>query len=313
MVNPAATVESTDQSTDRWPPYDGISEREYPFEPNFVDTDGGHRMHYVDEGEGHPVVMVHGNPTWSYYYRNLIRRVSTTHRTVAPDHIGCGLSDKPTDDDYDFTLAQRVDDLDAFLSNVVPEGKLTLVMHDWGGMIGMRWATEHPERIEKLVLMNTAAFPLPDSKRLPFSLWLVRNTRLGGFLVDRFNAFSRGAARFCVTDAMSDEVAAGYTAPYQRREDRIATLRFVEDIPLEPGDPGYDLVAETEQKLNLFEDHPILIGWGLKDFVFDVHFLNRWKEIYPDADYAEFRDAGHYVLEDREVELGRKIADFVDS
>lgn len=292
------------------PTLPGLDRDEYPFSANFVDVDG-HRMHYVDEGSGHPVVMVHGNPTWSFYYRNLIKDLRGDFRTLAPDHIGCGLSDKPGDDDYDFTLRQRVADFDRFIDATVDDDRLTLIVHDWGGMIGMRWATENPERIERLVITNTAAFHLPDSKRLPVALWLVRDTPVGKFLVDRFNAFSRGAARFCVTDNMSDTVAAGYKAPYQKREDRLATLRFVEDIPLKPEDPGYDLITETADKLSLLRERPILIGWGRKDFVFDDAFLERWQEIYPDAEYAIYPDAGHYVLEDRARELGARIEAFM--
>ena len=288
-----------------------ISASEYPYASNYLEVDGGHRMHYVDEGDGEPVIMIHGNPSWSFYYRNLIGRLSGEFRSIAFDHIGCGLSDKPDEDEYDYIFRRRLDDLDAFLSEVVDEEELNLVMHDWGGMIGMAWAVRNPERVKSLVLLNTAAFHLPESKRLPMSLWLARNTGLGAFLVKRFNAFSRGAVRFCVTDKMSDEVARGYRAPYEGRQDRIATLRFVQDIPLEPGDRGYELVSETEEKLSSLSDRPILIGWGHKDFVFDSHFLERWRQIYPDAEYVEYPDAGHYVLEDRSEELGGEIERFL--
>lgn len=290
-----------------------ISASEYPFSSNYFEVNGAHRMHYVDEGEGKPVVMIHGNPSWSFYYRNLIQRLRSDVRTIAPDHIGCGLSDKPGDEDYEYTLSRRVADLDAFLSEVVAGEKVTLVLHDWGGMIGMAWAVRNPERVERIVLLNTAAFHLPDSKRLPLSLWLARNTRVGAFLVNRFNAFSRGAVRFCVTEKMSDEVAQSYTAPYSSPKDRIATLRFVQDIPLKPGDLGYELVSETEAKLPSLSDRPILIGWGHQDFVFDAHFLDRWRQIYPDAQYVEYPDAGHYVLEDRSEELGAEIATFLNA
>ena len=288
-----------------------ISSDEYPFAPNYVEVPGGHRMHYIDQGSGHPVVMVHGNPSWSFFYRNLVRRLSGDFRTLAVDHIGCGLSDKPGDDDYDYRIARRVEDLGHFIDEVVGDEKITLVLHDWGGMIGMNWAVHNPERVERLVLMNTAAFHLPETKRLPFSLWLARNTGVGAFLVNRFNAFSRGAVRFCVTEKMSPEVAQGYTAPYSTPDARIATLRFVQDIPLKPDDPGYDLVSYTENHLHQLADRPIFIGWGHRDFVFDAHFLERWRQIYPDARYAEYPDAGHYVLEDRPEELGTEIEDFL--
>ncbi len=294
----------------------GVTPEEYPFTPRFHEVHGGHQMAYVDEGDPDaPVlVMVHGNPTWSYYYRHLIRAVDGDYRAIAVDHIGCGHSDKPTDDDYDYTLERRVDDLESLLNARVPEGPVTLVLHDWGGMIGMAWAARHPDRVRRLVLMNTAAFHLPDNKRFPLRLWLARDTGVGSFLVNRFNAFSRGATRFCVTEKMPDEVARGYEAPYAAGpEDRIATLRFVQDIPLKPEDRAYSVVSETEAALPSFADRPIFMGWGLKDFVFDVHFLRRWQEFFPDATVVEYPDAGHYVIEDRRDDLIRRIQDFLQA
>ena len=293
---------------------DGVSPAEYPFSPRFHTLPGGHQMAYLDEGDpaGHPVVMVHGNPTWSYFYRHLIRGLGDSVRSIAVDHIGCGHSDKPGDDAYDYTLSQRVDDLERLLDELVPEGPVTLVLHDWGGMIGMSWAARHPERVARLVLMNTAAFHLPETKRFPLRLWLARDTGVGSLLVNKFNAFSRAATHFCVTEKMSPEVARGYEAPYASSQaDRIATLRFVQDIPLKPADRAYPVVTATQDALPTFADRPILIAWGYKDFVFDVNFLARWKEIYPDARFIEYPDAGHYILEDRRDDLIPQLVDFI--
>ena len=123
--------------------------------------------------------MLHGNPTWSFYYRNLVLALRDSHRCIVPDHIGCGLSDKPPTTLYDYSLKSRIDDLEALLDSLGLRENLTLVVHDWGGMIGMGFAARHPERIKRIVASNTGAFPLPESKRLPWSLWLGRNTRLG--------------------------------------------------------------------------------------------------------------------------------------
>ena len=292
-------------------PVPGVSASEYPFASHYHQVEGDHAMHYVDEGQGDAVVMVHGNPTWSFYYRNLIKRLRGDYRTIAPDHIGCGFSDKPDDEDYEYTLARRVADLDSLLSALVPEEKLTLVLHDWGGMIGMAWAVENPDRVGRIVLLNTAAFHLPESKKFPLPLWLARDTRVGAMLVNRFNAFSRGATRFAVTEKLSKEVAQGYEAPYASSDSRIATLRFVQDIPLKPEDRAYQVVSQTQENLAQFTNRPIFIGWGYKDFVFDVKFLERWREIYPDADYVEYPEAGHYVLEDRRDDLPERIEEFL--
>src|SRR3954451_972344 len=155
---------------------------------------GGLRLHYLDEGDGEPVVMVHGNPTWSFYYRHLVEALSPSHRVIVPDHIGCGLSDKPDDSRYAYTLASRVDDLDALLDSLDVKRDITLVVHDWGGMIGFAYAVRHPGRIARLVVMNTAAFHMPAAKSLPRALWLCRDTPVGTWMVRGLNAFARGTA-----------------------------------------------------------------------------------------------------------------------
>ena len=163
----------------------------YPFESNWLDI-AGFRMHYLDEGprDAPIILMVHGNPTWSFYYRNLVLALRDRYRCIVPDHIGCGLSVKPASDQYPYTLEQRISDLTALMEHIEPQTPVHLIVHDWGGMIGFGWATERPEMIGKMVVANTAAFPLPEEKKLPSALWLVRNTRLGALLVQGLNAFS---------------------------------------------------------------------------------------------------------------------------
>lgn len=256
-------------------------------------------MHYLDEGSGPVVVMVHGNPSWSFYYRKLVQRLSETHRCIVPDHIGCGLSDKPTDDTYAFTLEQRISDLDQLLSQVCPDEPVIMVVHDWGGMIGTSWATRNHDRIKGLVVLNTAAFHMPSDKSLPWQLFLARNTSLGSLLVRGFNAFSVGASVIgCTRKPMPSAIKKAYQAPYDSWNNRIATLRFVQDIPLEPGDSGYDIVSKTSDSLALFQETPTFIGWGLKDVVFDETFLRVWKTKFPNATTVEVPDGGHYILED---------------
>lgn len=269
----------------------------------------GHQMHYLDEGSGDPVVMVHGNPSWSFYYRNLVTTLSKTNRCIVPDHIGCGLSDKPSDEAYSYTLSQRVDDLTTLLDEAGVTERVTLVVHDWGGMIGMAWASRHRERVARLVILNTAAFPMPQSNGLPFALRLTR-TPLGSLLVRGLNAFSAGAARLCFERPTSDEVRRAYRAPYDSWSNRIATLRFVQDIPLSQSDPGYDIVADVERGLSRFADVPTLLCWGAKDFVFNDSFYARWKEVMPHAEFHYFEDCGHYVLEDAREEIDQLTLDF---
>jgi pimeloyl-ACP methyl ester carboxylesterase len=290
-----------------------VSEELYPFEPHWLTLPSGHRMHYVDEGprDAPVVLMLHGNPTWSFYWRRLISALRLSHRVIAPDHIGCGKSDKPGDDTYSYRLAQRVEDIEALVEQLGLQG-ITLAVHDWGGMIGMGWAHRHPDLVARLVVLNTAAFPMPSTKRLPASLWLARDTKAGALLVRGFNAFARGATRLAVTRVkLPKEVRDGLCAPYDSWDHRRAVLRFVQDIPLEESDPSFSLVRDVGEHLHQFNDRPVLICWGDRDFVFDDHFLRVWKTALPDAEIHQFPDCGHYVLEDAPEEIEQLVLRFL--
>jgi haloalkane dehalogenase len=284
----------------------------YPFTSHYLET-RGLRLHYLDEGprDAPPVLMLHGNPTWSFYYRNLVIALRGRFRCIVPDHVGCGLSDKPSDDVYDYRLKSRVQDIATLVDHLGLDRPLTMVVHDWGGMIGFAWAVDHPERVERTVILNTAAFPLPKDKKMPAALSLARDTALGAYLVRHFNAFSAIAARIGFKKPVSREVRRGYTLPYDSPENRIATLKFVQDIPLSKQDPGYDILHNTAKQLHLFADKPCLIAWGEKDFVFDEPFLNTWLEYYPHAEIHRFPDCGHYILEDGGPALIDTIATFM--
>ncbi len=290
-----------------------VSSALYPFAEHWLELDQGVRMHYVDEGPATaPVVlMLHGNPTWSFYWRRLIEALAPTHRVIAPDHIGCGKSDKPDDDVYPYRLARRIADIETLVETLGLRD-LTLMVHDWGGMIGFGWAHRHPDRVARLVVLNTAAFGLPASKRLPASLWLARNTWVGSVLVRGFNAFARGATWMAVTRRpLAREVSEGLCAPYDNWANRRAVLRFVQDIPLRPGDPGFEILAEVGDSLEQFDDRPVLICWGDRDFVFDHHFLAVWQRKLPHARVHRFADCGHYVLEDAGEEIEALVRDFL--
>jgi haloalkane dehalogenase len=286
--------------------------RHYPFTGNFLAL-GGLRYHYLDEGSGPPVIMVHGNPSWSFYYRNLTLALANRYRCIVPDHIGCGLSDKPGDDCYDYTLSQRVDDLERLLDHLGLTENITLVLHDWGGMIGMAYAVRHPERIRRLVILNTAAFHLPKTKPFPPALRICRDSAIGAFLVRGFNAFSLAASYVgCKRNPMTPELRRLYRLPYNSWKNRIATLRFVQDIPLTPGDRNYDLVSAISAGIDQFRDLPMLIIWGELDFVFDRHFRDEWQRRFPKAEVHSFAEAGHYILEDLQETVVPMIAGFLD-
>lgn len=287
-------------------------EKELPFKRNFINRNG-HQYHYVNEGQGSPVVMIHGNPSWSFYYRNLVKSLSENHQCIVPDHIGCGLSDKPDDEGYDYTLANRIDDLEALLDHLDVKENITLVVHDWGGMIGMGFAARFPDRIKRLVILNTGAFHLPKTKKLPAALWLGRNSMLGTLLVRGFNAFSGIASIIGVKrKPMAKDIRQAYVSPFNSWKNRISTLRFIQDIPLKSGDRNYQLVTDIAGSLEQFKQLPMLICWGLKDFVFDKHFLDEWQQRFPEAKVHAFDDCGHYILEDASEEVVPLIRQFLN-
>jgi haloalkane dehalogenase len=270
----------------------------YPFKSHSMDL-MGLKYHYVDEGNGEPVVMVHGNPTWSFYYRELIKSLSGRYRTIAPDHIGCGLSDMPPPSQYNYTLQTRIDDLDQLIGTLTGPQKITLILHDWGGMIGMAYALRHPQKISRLIVLNTAAFLPPDAKKIPLRLHLIRNSGpLAAIAVLGFNLFALGALYMASQRGLAREVKRGLTAPYNCWKNRIATLKFVQDIPLGEKDPSYMLVQQTGEQLHILSKLPMLICWGEHDFVFDSDYLAEWQRRFPNAEVHRFPDAGHYVLED---------------
>ena len=281
----------------------------YPFTGTYRNVNG-FQMHALDEGSGDTVIMLHGNPTWSFYFRNLVLGLRDAHRVLVPDHIGCGLSEKPDEKSYEYTLRRRVDDLAALIEQAGVRGRITLLMHDWGGMIGMAYAARFPERIGRLVLLNTAAFHLPKAKKLPRTLWLCRKTPLGDFFIRDTGLFTSVLARLAVCRPMEQKVREGYLLPYRAAQDRTGLLRFVQDIPLAPGDTSYDLVSEVQAKLPEFRHTPTLILWGDRDFVFDHHFLAEWRKFLPSAEVHQFPNAGHYVLEDAGAEILPLIRDF---
>lgn len=281
----------------------------YPFTSNYFDL-GGTTMHYLDEGprEAPVVVMVHGNPTWSFYWRTLIPQISKTHRVIVPDHIGCGFSDKPQN--YPYTLEQHVTNLEKLLAHLDVHN-ITLVMHDWGGGIGSGYATRHPENIKAMVVTNTSAFFRPV---LYWGIKLARLPILGDILIRGFNAFLLAAFVMGTSQSkrFNKAIRAGYLHPYRNWHDRIAILRFVQDIPMNVSHPTRQTINEIENKLQLLNEKPMLIFWGVDDPVFTTEaFLAGWIEHFPDAEVYELENAGHFVIEDAHERILPRITSFL--
>jgi len=279
----------------------------YPFASHTLSLDGC-RYHYVDEGRGEPLLLVHGNPTWSFYWRSVILGLRDRYRLVAPDHIGCGLSDKPQD--YPYLLAQHVENLKQLVAKLDLRN-ITLLAHDWGGAIGLGAAVDMPERFARIVLFNTAAFRCPT---MPQRIRVCRMPMLGPLAVRGFNAFAR-AALWMATEKparFTPDVCAGLLAPYDSWAHRVAIQRFVEDIPMHAGHPSYTTLLHLEERLPTLAGKPISLIWGMRDWCFTPAMLERFREIFPSAETHCFEDAGHYVVEDAHERIVPLVADFLE-
>lgn len=278
-------------------------EKAYPFRSNFLQF-GNHNLHYVDEGTGQPMLMLHGNPTWSFYYRNLIQTFSPKFRTIVPDHMGCGMSDKPQE--YEYSLETHIQNAYRLI-RFLDLKNIVLIVHDWGGAIGFGLVTRYPELFDRIVILNTAAYPDAD---IPKRINLLRQGKFGEWLTRKFNLFAWPATFMTTEKKLPKAIKEAYLLPYDSWENRVAVARFVQDIPMEKEHKTYQTMAEIESKLHTLS-HPKLILWGGKDFCFNQHFFERWLEIYPGASAHWYAKAGHYVLEDALEDVSGRIWEFV--
>ncbi len=255
------------------------------------------------------IVMVHGNPTWSYYYRRLISLLAAYHRVIVIDHLGCGLSDKPQD--YDYCLENHIGNLEALLDHL-GVGSFSMVVHDWGGAIGVGVAIRKDAALQRLMVLNTAAF---RSQRIPFRISVCRWPLLGEFLVRACNGFAGPAIFMATTKKMSKEVAGSYLAPYDSWRNRVAVAAFVRDIPLSPRHPSYKTLKSVERGFEVLQKRklPMLICWGGKDFCFNKEFYDEWCRRFPHAQSHYFHESGHYILEDSFDEIAPLAKDFFRS
>ena len=281
---------------------------EYPFESHFFDVGDGVKMHYLDEGprSDEAVVMFHGNPTWSFYFRNVVQALRGGMRCIVPDHVGMGLSDKPAK--YPYQLARRIGDVQKLIAHLGLK-RIHLIVHDWGGAIGMGVATRAADATGRIVILNTAAFP---DENIPGRISVCRWPVIGSLLVRGFNGFAGPAVSMAVTKPLPPAVREGLLAPYRSWADRVAVHQFVRDIPMEPEHPTLPLLQQIGVDLAWLKAKPVLIGWGGKDFCFNDHFFERWKQFFPQAETEHYADAGHYVLEDAREQLVPRIAEFLE-
>ncbi|MSS99189.1 MAG: alpha/beta hydrolase [Opitutia bacterium] len=272
----------------------------YPFVPkDFAALSG--RMSYVDYGprDGRPVLLLHGNPSWSFLWRDLILKLAAQgRRVIAPDHVGMGLSARP---DRFLRLADRIADVEALIAHLGLK-EFDLGVHDWGGAIGFGVAGRRPDRVGKILVTNTGAF-LAD--RIPARIALCRAPLIGRFIVQGLNGFAWPATWMSVEKPLSPAAKAGFLAPYGSAPVRRAVADFVADIPMEAEHPTRPVLAAVAASLGALKGKPMLLCWGLRDFCFDRTFLEGFAHRFPAARQLLFADAGHYVLEDAgEAALG---------
>ncbi len=287
----------------------------WPYEPRWFQTPEG-RLHYVDEGarDGRPLVLVHGNPTWGYLWRNFIPPlVGAGFRVIVPDHLGFGRSDKPDDPSlyriprHAARFEQLLESLDLRETTVVPQ--------DWGGPIGLAWAGKHPTRIHSLAILNTIAHRPPWDVALPLPLRLFRTPGVGEILVKGAHAFVRGflfRAGLRHPERLGPNERAAYLAPHPTWSSRTGILVFPREIPAGPEGNVSEFLDTVHEGLMQLRSKPTFIAWAMKDIAFLPTYLEElWIPDFPNAQVLRLPDAGHYLQEDAHEEIVPALLQFL--
>lgn len=274
----------------------------YPFQSRYMEVEGG-RMHYVDEGEGPPLVMVHGTPTWSFLYRHLIEDLANTHRVIAMDHIGFGLSEKP--EGWDYRPEAHARNLETLIERLDLRD-ITLAVHDYGGPIGLSYAIEHPENVRALILFNTWMWSLAGTPAERMSR--IMAGRAGRFLYKRLNFSPRVLVPMLFADRakLAPEIHRHYTGAFPSPAERHAPWVLAREL-IGSGD-WYESLWRRRERI---AEKPALVLWGMKDTAFRADALARWREALAEARVVEFPDAGHFVQEEAPEEAVEEIRDFL--
>jgi pimeloyl-ACP methyl ester carboxylesterase len=281
----------------------------YPFAPHYAKING-FAMHYVDAGSGEPILMLHGDPTWSYLYRNFVPALLRNYRCIVPDHMGMGKSEVAPDATR-YHLRQHIDNLEALVLDLDLRG-ITLVLHDWGGPVGLGMAVRQPERIARLVLMNTWAFAPWPGGPLPRMLEIIRSDRGEAFVLKR-NGYLEPAIIGTTfhPERLTQTVMDAYRAPFPTPASRIAMLRWSRDIPVQETDASFGEMRRIEENLSRFAATPTLLIWGMRDPVLPPSVLHHWQRVLPHADTVAIDDASHFLQEDAPEEIVAAIGRFI--
>ncbi len=274
----------------------------YPFDHHTLEVTGG-RMHYVDEGEGEPIVFVHGTPTWSFVWRQQLKSLSRSFRCIAPDHIGFGLSEKPTD--FAYTPESHAENLEKLIHHLGLKN-ITLVVHDFGGPIGLRYALRHPENVKNIVILNTWMWSLADENRI------IKISRFMAGGIGRFLYLQLGfSAKILLPQGyheskhLTKDIKLHYQKPLSTATSRMGTWQFAK--ALHESSPYFAELWQQREKLRTINK---LILWGEKDKLLPINFLDTWQQEFPDAKTIKYK-AGHFLQEERGGEVADAIRDFI--
>lgn len=274
-------------------------EKLFPFQSRYIKLDG-HNLHYIDEGAGPVILLLHACPMWSFEFRKLIMELRDDHRVIAFDQMGFGFSDKPLD--FDYRIEAHSDHLGRFIK-ALGVSEFTLLGHGRGTTIGMAYAVRHPDNIKGIVTLNAMTF---SDYSLPWRLMLCRlSWNLGANIAMRLNIFQRD------TNRLPEDIRLCYEYPFRESEKRIALIRFIEDLPCSPEDDSAMTMFEIESALWLLREKPVCIIWAKKDWLYTMKCLKRWQQYFPEAETHIIDHAGHCITEDAESELSFLIPDFL--
>lgn len=282
---------------------------QYKFLSNYYPIEAGRAIHYLDVGSGPPVVMVHGNPGWSFMWRSLVSGL-TGYRRLALDLMGMGLSSRPGPGPW-YSLSGRILDFSSWLDSLDLTEPIHLIVHDWGGPIALGWAANNPEKVASLTLMNTAV-RLPHGAKISNKLLLFKKTLfLGRLLCVNLNLFVRGLVRYGTVRPMTQATIEGLLAPYRTKDHREAVGAFIKDIPLSPSHPSYAALANLDRNLSRLSTKPTELIWGLKDFVFTPIFMRDLAERFKAPELWGLKTSGHCLTEDQPGHICDIVLDFL--
>lgn len=272
-----------------------LDRNEYPFESNFFQLPMG-KMHYVDEGKGDPIVMVHGNPGWSFEFRNIVKEMSKTQRCIVPDHIGFGLSDKPYD--WDYLPESQANNFELFMDSL-NLNNITLVVNDWGGPIGLSYALKYPEKIKKLVILNTWMWSVENDPYYQKFSGMMGGS-FGKFMIKNFNIFGRMVVKKAVGDKkkLTKNIHKHYYKHLESKKDRKGCYTFPKEII--GSSEWLNVLWQQREKINSI---PTTIIWGMKDIAFREQELNYWTKNWKNPKVIKLEEIGHFPQEEAPEKL----------